>query len=48
MKTSQLLFLTAQMYLAAAFAVEGMSFAAVVIGVIFSISACWHVWKEDA
>ena len=47
MKESQLLFLTAQMYFAAAFAVEGMSFAAVVIGVIFGLMAVWKVWREQ-
>ena len=46
MKDHQLLFLTAQMYFAAAMAVEGLSFAATIIGLIFALIAVWGVWND--
>ncbi len=46
MKHHQLLMILANIYLAAVFAVEGMSLAAFICGVVFGIAAIIGVWKE--
>lgn len=46
MKDHELYFLTAQMYLAAAMAVEQMSFAAVCIGTILGALAIYKCWRH--
>lgn len=46
MNEHQIYFLTAQMYLAAAMAVEQMSLAAVSVGFLLGIISIWKNWRD--
>lgn len=47
MKNHELMMILANIYLAAVFAVEGMSVAAFTTGVIFGAAAIIGVWREQ-